>query len=341
MDSQAKIKEKFNVPPIGMGTFGSDRYDSATVANAVYTAIKSGYRMFDCASVYGNEKEIGAVFQKAFDDNLCKREDLFITSKVWNDMHGEGQVIASCKKSIADLGLKYIDLYFMHWPFPNYHAPHCDVDSRNPDSKPFFIEDFMRSWKEMEELFDGGFVRHIAMSNMTIPKFEAVLPLCKVAPFAHEMELHPSFQQSELFDYCVKKNILVVGYCPLGSPNRPERDKMEDDIVDTQMPEIVEVAKAHNIHPAEVCIRWAVQRGQIPIPFASREQNIVANLNATKDNLLTEQDMALIASGDKDCRLVKGHVFLWNGASDWTDLWDTNGKIEKWEKHADIWAKSN
>lgn len=324
---------------IGMGTFGSDRYDEDVVAEAVYQAIKIGYRMFDCASVYGNEKQIGMVFKRAFDEGLVKREDLYITSKVWNDKHKEGEVIESCLKSIEDLGIGYIDLYFMHWPYPNYHAKGCDVTSRSADSKPFFVEDYMVAWRQMEELKDRGLVKEIAMSNMTIPKFEAVLPLCRIKPVAHEMELHPSFQQKELFDYCVAKGIKPIAYCPLGSPNRPDRDKEEGDVVDMQMPEIVAIAQKYNIHPAEVCLKWAIQRGQIPIPFASKAKNLQSNFNTAFSQPLSDEDMQLIASTDKNCRLVKGHVFLWKGATDWHDLWDEDGKLPAYELKDGVWIK--
>ena len=123
------------MPAIGMGTFGSDKYSAEQVSNAVYGAVENGYRLIDCASVYQNEKEIGEVLRRLFNNGVVERKDLFITGKVWNDMHGEGEVTASCKQSLLDLGLDYLDLYFVHWPFPNYHAPGCDGDSRNPDSR--------------------------------------------------------------------------------------------------------------------------------------------------------------------------------------------------------------
>lgn len=330
-----------DIPKIGMGTFGSDKYEEQTVANAVYQAIKVGYRLFDCASVYGNEKQIGKVFARAFDEGIVKREDIFVTSKVWNDMHGEGDVIKSCKKTLADLGLDYIDLYFMHWPFPNYHAKGCGVESRSKDSKPFFAEDFMVAWRQMELLKKEGLVREIAMSNMTIAKFEAVLPLCEIQPAAHEMELHPSFQQKELFEYCVSKGMKVIAYCPLGSPNRPERDKEANDIADTQMPEIVQIAKKHGMHPIEVCLKWAIQRGQIPIPFSSKDRNLISNLQVVDKRNLSDKEMKLIEKADKNCRLIKGHVFLWQGATDWHDLWDENDILAKWICENGCWKKDN
>ncbi|AEF82256.1 aldo/keto reductase [Leadbettera azotonutricia] len=324
-----KLPSGTKIPCIGMGTFGSDRYSPDEVSAAVGGAIRLGYRLFDCASVYGNEDLIGEVFDDAFKSGVVKREELFITSKVWNDMHARGDVLLALAKTLRDLKLDYVDAYFVHWPFPNYHAPHCDGDARNPDSVPFSADQFMRTWEEMEKIHRLGLAKHICMSNMTIPKFDAVLSRCKVKPALIEMELHPAFQQSELFDYCVKHNITPIGYCPIGSPNRPDRDKTPGDVIDTELPEVAAVAKAHNIHPALVCLKWQVQRGSIPIPFSVHEKNYASNLAAVIGDPLTDAEMASIAKADKNCRLVKGQVFLWPGAKGWEDLWDLDGTITK------------
>jgi len=317
-----KLKSGEKIPGIGMGTFGSDRYGPAEVSAAVAGAIKFGYRLFDCASVYGNEDKIGLVFEEAFKSGVVKREELFIISKVWNDMHGPGNVIASVEKTLKDLRLDYLDTYFVHWPFPNYHAPGCDGDARNPDSVPFSADRFMATWEQMETIHKKGLSKHIGMSNMTISKLEAVLPRCKVPPALVEMEQHPSFQQEELFKYCVSKGITVIGYCPIGSPNRPERDKAPGDVIDTELPEVAAVAKAHNIHPALVCLKWAVQRGSIPIPFSVHEKNYQSNLRAIMEDPLSSSEMEQLKKAERNCRLVKGQVFLWPGAKSWEDLWD-------------------
>ena len=326
---QRKLPRGGKMPCIGMGTFGSDRFTPEQVAAAVAGAIKVGYRMFDCAAVYGNEDLIGNVFQDAFDKGIVKREELFVTTKVWNDMHGRGDVLISCAKSLKDLHLDYVDLFFVHWPFPNYHAPGCSGDSRNPDSKPFSVDRFMATWRQCERLVDMGLARYIGMSNMTIPKLEAVLPLCRIKPAAIEMELHPSFQQPELFKYVVLRGIQPIGFCPIGSPTRPDRDKTQDDVVDIEMPEIVEIAKKHGVHPAIICIKWAVQRGQTPIPFSIYENEYTSNLKCVTEDPLTAEEMEKIRLADKNCRLIKGQVFLWPGAKGWEDLWDMDGTITK------------
>ncbi len=316
------------IPCMGIGTFGSDKYGAEAVSQAVYGAVKYGYRLIDCASVYQNEKEIGEVLERLLAEKAVERKELFITSKVWNDMHGEGKVLASCKQSLADLKLDYVDLYFVHWPFPNYHAPGCDGDSRNPDAKPFSVEEFMATWKQCEELVDQGLARYIGMSNMTVPKLKAVLPLCRIKPAALEMELHPSFQQPELFDYAVSHNILPIGYCPIGSPSRPERDRTAEDVADIELPAVVAAARAHQVHPAVICLKWAVQRGQVPIPFSVKESQYISNLKCATEDPLTVEEMEAIRLEDKNCRLIKGQVFLWEGASGWEDLWDMEGRLK-------------
>lgn len=315
------------IPCMGIGTFGSDKYGADAVSEAVYGAVKYGYRMIDCAAVYQNEKEIGQVLKRLFTEKTVERKELFITSKVWNDMHGEGKVLLSCRQSLSDLKLDYLDLYFVHWPFPNYHAPGCDGDSRNPDSKPFSVEEFMTAWRQCEELVEQGLVRYIGMSNMTIPKLKAVLPLCRIKPAALEMELHPSFQQPELFDYALAHDILPIGYCPIGSPSRPERDRTAEDVADGELLAVETAAKAHQVHPALICLKWAVQRGQVPIPFSVKEQQYISNLKCVTEDPLTEDEMEAIRREDRNCRLIKGQVFLWEGAKGWEDLWDMDGVI--------------
>ena len=317
------------IPCIGMGTFGSDRFTPEQVSSAVAGAIRVGYRLFDCASVYGNEDLIGQVFEQAMKEGVVKREEFFVASKVWNDMHGKGDVLLSCAKSLRDLRLDYLDFYFVHWPFPNYHAPFCDGASRNPDSKPFSVDEFMSTWRQMEHLYDMGLVRNLGMSSMTIPKLEAVLPLCRIQPTVIEMELHPCFQQPELYDYVISKGIQPIGFCPIGSPTRPDRDMTPDDIADIQVPEVVEIAKRHQVHPAVICLKWAVQRGTLPIPFSIHENEYVSNLRCTFEDPLTDEEMAVLKTVDKNCRLIKGQVFLWPGANSWHDLWDEDGTITK------------
>ena len=311
------------IPVIGLGTFGSDSVDAQTVAGVVEKAVTTGYRHFDCASVYSNEQEIGAVFKKTFSDGRHDRKDFWITSKVWNDRHDS--VIESCRESLAALKLDYLDLYLVHWPFPNYHPPHCDVTSRSPNAKPYIHESYMKTWRQMEQLVEMGLVRNIGTSNMTIPKLELVLRDAAIKPSCNEMELHPHFQQQELFHYCLDHDIQPIGYSPLGSPGRPERDRTSDDSYDLGDPVIVDIAQKHHTTTAAICIAWAVQRGQIPIPFSVN--HYADNMRAAVDLQLSEDEMAGIAAIDRNCRLIKGQVFLWKEDQGWEALWDMDGDI--------------
>lgn len=313
------------IPAIGLGTFGSDNYDAETIAQAVKTAVKMGYRHIDCASVYGNEKEIGNALQELFAEGVITRQELWITSKVWNDKHK--QVVESCKQSLADLQLDYLDLYLVHWPFPNFHPPKCDVTARQPDSVPYIHENYMLTWRQMESLVDSGLVKNIGTSNMTIPKMQLLLRDCKIKPVVNEMEIHPHFQQPELYKFMKDNNVEVIGYSPIGSPGRPERDKTPDDTVDMEDPVIVKIAERLNVHPAVVCLKWAVQRGQITIPFSVKPEKLYSNLKGITEGLLTDEEMEQIAGIDRQCRLIKGQVFLWQTAAGWEDLWDLDGRI--------------
>jgi alcohol dehydrogenase (NADP+) len=312
------------IPAIGLGTFGSDHVAPERIAGAVEGAIAAGYRHLDCASVYGNESGIGEVLRRLFDSGL-RRAELWITSKVWNDKHEA--VAESCRQSIADLRCRYLDAYLVHWPFPNFHPPRCTVAARSAGAKPYIHEDFMHTWRQMEKLVDTGIVRHIGTSNMTIPKLELLLRDARIRPAVNEMELHPHFQQPALFNYLLSHGIQPIGYSPIGSPARPDRDRSPEDTVDIEDPMIVAIARRLGVHPAVVCVKWAVQRGQIPIPQSVDYSHCLANLRAAISGPLTEEDMRGIAEIDRNCRLIKGQVFLWKTGQSWEDLWDLNGVI--------------
>jgi len=314
------------MPAIGLGTFGSDHLTASEIAGAVEGAAAVGYRHFDCASVYGNEPEIGYALQQVMGYQV-RREELWVTSKLWNDKHGENDVIPSCKQSLADLRLSYLDLYLVHWPFPNYHPPGCDVTSRSKHARPYVHSDLMKTWQKMEELVDLGLVRHIGTSNMTIPKLRLLLCDARIKPAVNEMELHPHFQQPDLFEFVRSNAMVPVGYCPVGSPARPERDRTAEDTAPTQDPVIVQIANRLGVHPAVVCVKWAVQRGQVPIPFSTNRAHYLSNLEGVVSEPLTDREMSEIAAIDRNCRLIKGQVFLWKEGQPWEDLWDVNGEI--------------
>lgn len=324
-----KLRSGDVMPAIGLGTFGSDHYIAAQIASAVAGALRVGYRLIDCAACYGNEAEVGKAIGAVIDGGL-PRSELFVISKVWNDCHQPKDLLESCKRSLRDLRLDYLDGYLIHWPFPNFHAPGCDGDARNPDSRPYIHEEFMESWYAMERLVREGLVRNPGVSNVTIPKLRRILRDAEIRPVLNEMELHPSFQQGELYQFSLDHGIQPIGYCPLGSPSRPERDRTPDDVNDLTMPELVEIAVRHGVHPALICLKWAVQRGQVPIPFSVKRAQYLSNLRAVVEDPLTRDEMHVLRGMDRNDRKVKGQVFLWPGARSWLDLWDVDGRIAGW-----------
>jgi len=323
---QRRLSSGALMPAIGLGTFGSDHVSADAVAAAVEDALAIGYRHIDCASVYGNEARIGQALDSALRGGL-RRDEVWIVSKLWNDKHAESDIIPQCRRSLADLRLDFLDMYLVHWPFPNFHPPGCAVDARSPDARPYLHDNFMRTWRQMERLVDLGLVRDIGTSNMTVPKLALLLRDARIRPAVNEMELHPHFQQPELFDFVRAHGIEPVGYSPLGSPGRPERDRTPDDTADLEDPVLVDIARRLGVHPAWVAIRWAVQRGQTPIPFSTNPRNYRTNLEAAAGAPLSDGDMAAIAAIDRKCRLIKGQVFLWKQGQNWEDLWDLNGVI--------------
>ena len=305
-----------SIPPIGLGTFGSDRYGPAQVAEAVRGAAEVGYRHFDCAAVYGNEREVGAALRSTG----LPRDEYWVTGKLWNDRHGDPE--AACEASLRDLGLDALDLYLIHWPFPNHHAAGVAVDSRDPHAVPFDPARYLATWRGLERLVARGLVRHIGTSNMTVPKLRSLLAEAEIRPYANEMELHPHFQQRELLAFVKTEGIVPVAYSPLGSPSRPERDRTPEDTSDMDDPVVHGIAARLGLTPAAVILRWAVGMGAVPIPFSVKRSQYESSLHAVEQGPLPADAMAEMAGIDKNCRLIKGQVFLWEGAKDWTDLWD-------------------
>ncbi len=323
---QRTLASGAKIPAIGLGTFGSDHVSGAQIAATVLDAARIGYRHFDCAAVYGNESLIGEALQSVL-KTVAPREELWVTSKLWNDKHAAKDVIPACNQSLRDLQLDYLDLYLVHWPFPNFHAPGCRTDSRSPDARPYIHAEFMETWGEMEKLLEQGLVRHIGTSNMTIPKLELLLEDARLRPHCNEMELHPHFQQPEFLTYLMGKKIQPIGFSPLGSPGRPERDRTPLDTSPLEDPIVRAIADEHRVHPAAICLKWAVQRGEIVIPFSVNPRNYAANLRAVAEDPLTHEEMEKITTADRRCRLIKGQVFLWKPDQLWEDLWDENGAI--------------
>lgn len=237
------------IPAVGLGTWQSD---PGQVATAVEHALKAGYRHIDAAFVYGNENEVGQGLKKAFDSGVCKRGDVFVTSKLWCTYHRKPEECLD--EGLKRLGLDYIDLYLVHWPVPmnpngNHPLfPKHDDGSRDLDMKEW---SHIKTWKEMEKLLKTGKTKAIGVSNYSVPFLEELLPHCEVTPAANQVENHPYLPQQEIVDFCKSKGILVEAYSPLGSTGSPL----------FQEEGVQEVAKKHNVGPGTVLISY---QGKLP-----------------------------------------------------------------------------
>jgi len=294
-----KLNNGLAMPIFGLGTWKSK---PGEVTQTVKDAIDVGYRLIDGAFAYQNEPEVGAAIAAKIKDGTVKREDLFITSKLWGTYHRADLVIPALKKTLSDLGLDYLDLYLIHWPIalkegtPDLYPSDDKGVPINSDS------DFVDTWKSMEEAVKQGLVRSIGVSNFNSEQINRILAACTIKPVTNQVECHPYFNQKKLQEFCKSKDIVITGYSPLGSPDRPWATADDEKLLDN--PKLIELGKKYGKSPAQVVLRWLVQRGIITIPKTVRKARLIENLNIF-DFTLTEEDNAVLfgLNRPKDGRL--------------------------------------
>jgi len=305
------------MPMLGLGTWKSAPGD---VQRAVKEALRLGYRHVDCAFIYDNEREVGRALAESTREGVVSRDELWVTSKLWNDCHAPEHVRPALEAALADLQLDYLDLYLVHWP----------VALKKGVLGPASAEDFIAldalplaaTWGALESARDAGLCRHIGVSNLSAPKLGALIEGARVKPEVNQVELHPYLAQSELVAFCAESGVHVTAYSPLGSPDRPPQLMAPGEPVLLQDPTIAAIAAARGATSAQVLIRWALERGTAVIPKSVNPERLKQNL-AAADVSLTDADMEAIAALDRHRRYVDGSFWeMPGGPYTLANLWD-------------------
>lgn len=279
------------MPLVGFGTYKVDKPES------VRSAIAEGYRHIDCASFYGNEETIGEGMADFFSKG--HRDELFVTSKVWNDAHRPKLVRKSCEKTIQDLQCQYLDLLLMHWPEawePNSGMPGTPDDTVS----------IQETWEAMEQLVDDGLAKHIGVSNFSVKQIEEVLEYARIKPVANQVELHPFLAQRKLVGVCARKGVNCIAFSPLGHS--------DPGVINNGV--LKEVAEELGKTPAQVCLKWNVQRGVAVIPRSQNPKNIKANIEGIFDWVLPREAKAKLDTLDSGFRTVDNDWHDWGNVEE-------------------------
>ncbi|MCA9129544.1 MAG: aldo/keto reductase [Planctomycetales bacterium] len=296
-----------SMPSVGLGLW---KIDNTQTADLVYSAIKCGYRHLDAACDYGNERQAGEGIRRAISDGLCKREELWVTSKLWNTYHRGRHVAEALERSLADLGLEYLDLYLVHFPIALQYVPlatryppgwlfdpEADEPKMVPDSVPI-----SETWSAMEQEKTRGSCRYIGISNFGCSLIRDLLSYASTRPAVLQVESHPFLVQEKLLRFCQQEQIAYTAFSPLGANSyvplgmaTPSQSVLERDCIRG-------LAAKYNKSPAQIVLRWGVQRGTAVVPKTSRVERLEENLSIF-DFQLSREDMQKIS--DMDC----GHRF--------------------------------
>ncbi len=264
LTSDLKLSNGVTIPGLGYGTYQTPPEDAY---RAVTDALAVGYRHIDTAALYGNESGVG----QAVKDSGLKREEVFITSKLWNTERGYDKTMAAFEKTLAELGTDYLDLYLIHWP-ANEKQFGQEAAALNLDT-----------WRAFEELYKAGKIKAIGVSNFMPNHLEALLAQAEIKPMVNQIEVHPGWPQTEAIRYCQRNDILVEAWAPLG------------EAAALSNPVLAKIAAKYDHTPAQVCLRWEIQQGILPLPKSVHKERMAENTKLF-DFELTEDEMDIIGA---------------------------------------------
>jgi alcohol dehydrogenase (NADP+) len=304
------------MPVLGLGTWKSEPDE---VYGAVRSAIEVGYRHIDCAAIYLNEEEVGRALTDAFQAGDATREEVWVTSKLWNDSHASEHVGTALQTSLNKLQLEYLDLYLIHWPVALRHG--TELPRGPQDFLPLSEVPLASTWEAMLKVSEQDLARQVGVSNFSQRTIAQVRDATGQTPAVNQIELHPYLQQDALVAGCKELGVAVTAYSPLGSPDSAAMMGRHDDVLLTQHPTITQIAEAHGATPGQVLIAWALARETSVIPKSVNPKRIAENW-AARELTLTLADMTAIAALDRHQRMVDGRFWFLGETYSPQTLWD-------------------